>query len=330
MRNLLRSLFVVILGAAVAAGAGYYWLTQVYANSPAELQQEQVVEIPPGTGGRKISSLLEEKGVLCHADAFRVLSVLEEKNQRFQAGEYLFMPGITPHGVMEKLVKGDVIHHQVTIPEGKTSVEIVALLRDNTVLTGGFQKAAPPEGSLLPETYDFTKGTQRQALIRRMMEAHSRVVTDLWPGRQADLPLTTPHEAIILASIVEKETGKPEERPRIAAVYLNRLKQGMPLQADPTVAYGVYGGQYADKPLTVKDLKTDTPYNTYTRTGLPAGPICHPGRAAIEAVLQPLATQELFFVATGDGGHRFAKTLEEHNQNVAEYRKWKKAVSDKR
>ncbi len=322
---ILVSIFVIVAAAAVG---GYYWLTSIYANEPIQFANEKIIEIPAGASGQQIATLLESNAVIRHGKAFRLLSVLEKQNMHFQAGEYLFGSGITPFGVMEKLVKGVVIRRKITIPEGKTSAEIVALLTADERLTGEI-KTLPAEGSLLPETYDFTKGTERQEMVVRMQDAQQKVMSELWELRQLYLPFTTSQEAMTLASIIEKETGKPEERPRIAGVYVNRLRKGMLLQADPTVAYGVYGGQYADKALTLKDLKTDTPYNTYTRKGLPPTPICNVGKAAIAAALQPMVTDELYFVATGDGGHRFSKTLVNHNSAVADYRKRKKEIIDK-
>ncbi len=327
MKSLLYFLLILILLVAGVAGGGYAWLRH-YAETPAPMAQEVSVLIPPGSGGEKIAILLAEAGAITHPDAFRLLSIMEGKHQRFQAGEYLFTVGITPLGVMEKLASGDIVHHLVTIPEGKTSAEIFRILAADKILTGEV-KVLPAEGSLLPETYDFLRGTTRTELLARMAKAQKQVLDNLWPQRQSGLPFATPLEAITLASIVEKETGIPAERSRIAGVYVNRLKIGMPLQADPTVAYGRYGGQYADKPLTLTDLKTDSPYNTYMHTGLPPGPICHPGKAAIEAVLNPMQTKELYFVATGDGGHRFAETNDQHSVNVREYRKWRAAEQAK-
>lgn len=321
MKKIVLFLLLLILAGLAGVGGFYYWLTHHYANSSGSLAQEQVVIIAPGTSGIQITQLLQEKGIIEGAVAFRLLSLLEGKAPRFQAGEYAFSPGITPLGVMDKLAKGEVVRYQITIPEGKTSAEIIEILSGNSVLQGTIP-SLPAEGSLLPETYDFTRGTLRSDLISRMTQAQRELLDKIWPQRDPNLPFVTPAEAITLASIVEKETGLPDERRRIAAVYINRLKIGMPLQADPTVAYGRYGGQYADKALTVEDLKTDTPYNTYIHKNLPPGPICHPGKEAIKATLHPLATKEIYFVATGDGGHRFAETLEQHTANVREYRKW--------
>lgn len=322
MRNIILFLVVLLLLGGAALGGGYYWLTGVYATSAAPLTDTQLVNIPEGTGGQRIAQMLEEKEVISHAKLFRALAMLQKVNTRFQAGEYSFAAGITPQGVIEKLVSGDVIRHYITIPEGKTTIEIVEMIKAEPKLTGDILQM-PPEGSLLPETYDFTRGSRKQELLSRMADAQRKVVIELWSLRQSNLPFATVEEALTLASIIEKETGKPEERTRVSAVYVNRLRKGMLLQADPTVAYGVYGGQYADKALTFKDLKTDTPYNTYMHTGLPPTPICNAGKASIAAALQPLVTEELYFVASGDGGHFFAQTLAEHNQNVTKYRKWK-------
>ena len=322
MRKFFFLLVIVAALAVSAVGAAYLWLTVIYAQSGNGLKQEVEVMIPPGTGSYQIALELYEQKVIDNPEAFRLLAQLASNPTRFQAGEYAFAPGITPLGIMDMLSNGEVIGRKVTIPEGYTSAQIHAALMAQDALTG--TPPMPKEGSLLPNTYQFTRGQSRQSVLQQMAEAQQAAIESLWPQRQQDLPFTTPQEAITLASIVEKETGIAAERKRIAAVYINRLRINMPLQADPTVAYGIYGGQFNDKPLTYADLKTDHPYNTYTRPGLPQGPICHPGKDAIEAVLNPLQTKELYFVATGDGGHAFAETHAQHLNNVASYRKWQR------
>jgi UPF0755 protein len=231
--------------------------------------------------------------------------------------------------VLDKLVAGDVVLRQVTIPEGLTTAQVLDLLAGVDGLEGTISMP-PSEGSLLPETYDYTLGDTREMLIERMRKGMDSLIAELWPKRAAELPLKSPEEAVILASIVEKETGIPAERPRVAAVFVNRLKRGMPLQSDPTVIYGLTRGKVASvangegilgRKLIRADLDLDNPYNTYRILGLPPGPIANPGRASLEAVLNPPATTELYFVADGTGGHAFASTLEEHNRNVARWRK---------
>lgn len=324
MKTFLRLLTFLIFLGALTLGGGYLWL-QDYTAGSGPLHNETTVLIEPGTGSAGIADRLAEAGVIEYPQVFRLAAILQKKHARFQAGEYLFEAFISPQDAMDKLASGKVVQHSLTIPEGKSSAEIVALLNAEPALSGDALSEMPPEGRLLPETYHFTRNESRQTLLKRMAEAQDDLLKELWPKRQDNLPFVTPKEALTLASIVEKETGKPEERRRVAAVYINRLRQGIALQADPTVVYGLHGGRADIPPLTYADLKSDTPYNTYIYPGLPPGPICHPGKASIAAVLDPLDTKEIFFVATGDGGHRFAETLAQHNRNVAEYRKWQRA-----
>ena len=220
--------------------------------------------------------------------------------------------------IMEILASGQVIQHKITFVEGWSSFEFIDALEQHQALTG--DKPQIPEGSLLPETYFFPRGTTRQQLISQMQEQQQSLLQKLWDNRRTDLPFSTMQEAIILASIVEKETALPSERRHIAGVFINRLRKGMRLQSDPTVVYGIRQGRALERPISYNDLRTAHPYNTYMHHGLPKGPICHPGRLAIEAVFNPMPTEDLYFVADGTGGHRFAKTLQEHNRNVRHWR----------
>jgi UPF0755 protein len=222
--------------------------------------------------------------------------------------------------VLETIVEGKVVQHQITIPEGLTSEQIVARLLDNDLLTGSI-KDVPREGSLLPDSYHVTRGFTREQMIQRMRQAQERLLREVWERRNPELPLKTPEQLVVLASIIEKETGKPEERTRVAAVFANRLKQRMKLQSDPTIIYGlVYGKGSLGRPISRADIQSQTPYNTYVIEGLPPGPIANPGRAAIEAAANPARTKELFFVADGTGGHAFAETYDQHQKNVARLR----------
>ncbi|MDP6352529.1 MAG: endolytic transglycosylase MltG, partial [Alphaproteobacteria bacterium] len=257
------------------------------------------------------------------ADLFALAVIGARAEGALQAGEYRLEAAVSPRAVMEQLVAGRTVVHRLTVPEGLTSAEIVALVETDDALSG-IVAARPPEGSLLPETYHFARGDDRSALLARMAAEMTRALGELWSARSADLPLDTVGDALILASIIEKETGLAIERPRIAGVFVNRLRKGMRLQSDPTVVYGLTGGDGPlDRALTRADLAQAHAYNTYIIKGLPTGPIANPGRASIAAALNPEETEDLYFVADGSGGHAFARTLAEHNRNVA---RWRRAV----
>ncbi len=257
--------------------------------------------------------------MIAHALPFEAVAVITGKARQFKAGEYLFPAGITPADAMEMIAAGKVVVHKLTVPEGWRTLEILEMLSKETRLSGDMP--VPDEGALLPETYHFLRDDSRGELLARMQSDMSKVLAELWAKRKEGLPVKTPQEALVLASIVEKETGVPEERKRVAAVFINRLNKKMPLQSDPTTVYAIEKDKGAmGRELLAADLKYDSPYNTYKYAGLPPGPICNPGRASIEAVLNPLETDELYFVATGTGGHNFAASLKEHNNNVKKYR----------
>jgi UPF0755 protein len=327
LRFLLRLiLLVLVLGVAGAVAAGWAW--QRYTG-PGPLAEDRTVVIERGSGVNSIAQQLAEEGVLPDPWILPVGVRLFGKGRSLKAGEYRFPAHVSPQAVLEKLASGEVVQRQVTIPEGLTAAQVVELLAAADGLAGEVA-AMPPEGSLLPETYSFTLGDSREALIQRMRAGMEAALAELWAKRAPELPLKSAEEAVTLASIVEKETGVAAERPRVAAVFVNRLKRGMPLQSDPTVIYALTGGKAASvangegvlgRRLTRADLDADHPYNTYRIPGLPPGPIANPGRASIEAVLNPPATNELYFVADGTGGHAFAATLDEHNRNVAKWRK---------
>ena len=237
-----------------------------------------------------------------------------------KAGEYQFKAHSSLRDVVATMVEGKVVAHQVSIPEGLTSQQIVSRLLEDDVLTGNV-KEIPREGSLLPDTYNFTRGVTREQMIHRMQQAQQRFVREIWERRSADLPIKTPEQLVVLASLVEKETGKPDERTRVAAVFVNRLKQKMQLQSDPTIIYGLVGGKGTlGRPIMKSEITQPTPYNTYLIDGLPPGPISNPGRASLEAAANPARTRELYFVADGTGGHVFAETYEQHQKNVTRLR----------
>jgi len=237
-----------------------------------------------------------------------------------KSGEYLFPKHASVRDVVETMVEGKVVQHLITIPEGLTSEQIVARLLDSDVLAGNI-KDIPREGTLLPESYRFPRGTTRELVIQRMQQAQRRVLQEIWDRRTPDLPIRTPEQLVILASIIEKETSKPEERTRVASVFTNRLKQRKRLESDPTIIYGLVGGKGTlGHPITKSEKEQATPYNTYMIDGLPPGPIGNPGRASLEAAANPARTKEIYFVADGIGGHVFSESYDQHLKNVARLR----------
>ncbi len=305
---------------AVAAGALWFYLQSRY-EAPGPLSAETVVVVPRGAGLAAIADRLAAAGVIADPALFRIGVRLFGDARALQAGEYAFPPAASMQDAAELIASGRTVVHRLTVPEGLTSVEVVALLQAAEPLDGAIE-AVPPDGALLPETYHFHRGDSRAAVLQRMDEAMDAALEELWDKRAPNLPLNTPEEALVLASIIEKETGVDAERPLVGGVFVNRLRKGMPLQSDPTVVYGITQGKAPlGRSLTRNDLASPTPYNTYQIGGLPPGPIANPGRAALEAALNPAETEYFYFVAAGDGGHAFAKTLAEHNRNVAKWRK---------
>jgi len=307
-------LLSVVVGLAIAAGRQHY-------EAPGPLKDDRIVNIPRG-GVRDIAELLQREGVITQPWVFiggvLVTRAREEKELRF--GEYEFKKQASIRDVVDTLVEGKAIQHQFTVPEGLTSEQVVARLSDNDVLSGNV-KEIPKEGTLLPETYRFNRGMTRDQLIGRMHQAQSKILQEIWERRAADLPIKTPEQLVTLASIVEKETGRPEERSRVAAVFVNRLRAHMRLQSDPTIVYGLVGGQGTlGHPIARSEIEQPTPYNTYVIDGLPPGPIANPGRASLEAAANPARTKELYFVADGTGGHAFSETLDQHQKNVGRLR----------
>jgi UPF0755 protein len=303
------------------AGAALWGYLRFEAPGPATV--ETTVRIPQGLGVNTIGHQLADAGVIDSPRLFSLGVRLLSGGRPLQAGEYRFPAGVSSRQVMETMIEGRTVRRRLTVAEGLTTAEIMALLAEAEGLEGDLPPESewPDQGTLLPETYFYSWGDSRAALLERMAGAMDEALAELWLDRAPNLPLRTPREALTLASIVEKETGVASERPRVAAVFINRLNMGMPLQSDPTVIYAVtQGKEVLGRSLTRRDLANDHPYNTYMNPGLPPGPIAHPGRAAIEAVLNPMQTDELYFVADGNGGHAFAKTLAEHNRNVARWR----------
>ena len=284
------------------------------------LAQDKVVVIPRSSGVRDIADLLEREGVIDQPWLFLGGVIMMKAREELKFGEYQFAARASLREVVDIIMQGKVIQHAFTIPEGLTSEQIIARLSENDVLTGNIRDI-PREGTLLPETYKFTRGMTREQMIQRMQQQQKRVVQEIWDRRMPDLPIRSVEQLVVLASIVEKETGKTEERTRVAAVFVNRLKQKMKLQSDPTIIYGLVGGKGTlGRPIMRSEIEQPTPYNTYVIEGLPPGPIANPGRASLEAVANPARTKELFFVADGTGGHAFAESYDQHQKNVARLR----------
>ena len=274
--------------------------------------------VRPGSSVAEMAGALKSAGVIGSGTVFELAARLTGDARRLKAGEYDFLSHASMADILRAMAEGRVVRHFVTIPEGVTSEAVMEILAKAGVLTG--VAPAPPEGAVLPETYEVARGDDRASVLQRMMDARDRLLDGLWSHRRADLPYRTPEEAVTLASIVEKETAKPDERPRVAAVFVNRLKAGMPLQADPTVIYGLTAGKPLGHGLTKPELESQTPYNTYKVAGLPPTPIANPGRASLAAALDPPRTDELYFVADGTGGHAFAASLDVHQKNVTHWR----------
>jgi peptidoglycan lytic transglycosylase G len=307
-------LVAIVVGGAFALGKQRF-------EAPGPLAQDKIVIIPRAYGVRDIADLLQREGVIDQPLVFvGAALVLKTRGEELKFGEYQFARQASLRDVVDIIVEGKVVQHLLTIPEGLTSEQIVQRLLEVEAL-GGNIKEIPREGTLLPEGYRFTRGMAREQLIQRMQEAQRRVLRDVWERRMQDLPVRTPEQLVVLASIIEKETGRPEERTRVASVFVNRLKQRMKLQSDPTIIYGLVGGRGTlGRPITRADIDQPTPYNTYVIDGLPPGPIANPGRASLEAAANPARTKELFFVADGSGGHAFAENYDAHQRNVARLR----------
>lgn len=323
MGRILARCFGLILLAFVVVTTTGLLLGRYYYDAPGPLQHETTIIIKRGTAFKYSIESLYRNGIIDHPSLFSLTALATNSAKRFKAGEYRFTPSISFREILQKLTSGDVVIRRFTIPEGLTTRQILAILNTTPGLEGAVTLPIQ-EGELLPETYHFTYGDRRNDIVIRMQKSMQKTLSQLWEKRQGNLPFANAEEALTLASIVEKETGLAAERPRIAAIFINRLRKAMPLQSDPTVIYALTEGEEdLTRPLTYNDLKFPSPYNTYMIQGLPPHPISHPGKAAIEAVLNPLETRELYFVSDGSGGHNFAETLQEHNRNVAAFRKKK-------
>jgi UPF0755 protein len=314
--------FLMVVVLVVLAGGAAAYLSMQRFTRAGPLEQQTTVLIERGSSLGTISDQLSRHNVIDSPLVFEMAARFKSLEDRLQAGEYLFEPAVSMQQVLDNLVSGRSVLHAIVFPEGLTSQKVVDRLMADEILTGEVENV-PPEGALMPAKYQFTRGATRQQLIDQMQQAQARLVEEAWARRAPGLPIDTIEEFVTLASIVEKETGRADERPRVAGVFINRLEQGMRLQSDPTIIYGIYGGagQPPDHEILQSELDRQTPYNTYQIAGLPPGPIANPGRAALEAVANPSRTEELYFVADGTGGHAFATTLDEHNRNVERYRR---------
>jgi UPF0755 protein len=320
--------FVKITAAIIAAVAvvgaaslGVAWLVlDRWLHAPGPLTAQVTVELPRGTGLDGIARRLAEAGVIDRPGRLVLVAKLTGRDRALKAGEYAFTPGMSPDAALRLIQSGRVVLHPVTVAEGLTVREVFEILAASPVLAGELPPP-PPEGTLMPETYLVPRHETRERLVTRMRADMQAALDRAWQARRPDLPIASTQEMLVLASIIEKETAVPDEYPLVAAVFVNRLRKGMPLQTDPTVIYALTQGQQRlGRELTRRDLEVDHPYNTYRHAGLPPGPIANPGRGAIEAAVRPAPVDYLYFVADGNGGHAFATTLAEHNRNVARWR----------
>lgn len=319
VRRFLLGLFLLLILAGGAGISSYYYGLNQYWQASDDARPAGDIFIASGTPSGQIIAKLQEAGLIRHPQLFKLYALRFGHLNRYQAGEYAFPPGLSPEAISKRLVAGETIRRSVTVPEGWLSKDIVTRLRKTPFLAGSLTNI-PPEGSLLPETYFYTRGQTRKSILKTMQKAMEETLAELWHTRASGLPFSSPQDALILASIIEKETGMRGERRRVAGVFVNRLRRGMKLQSDPTVNYAMYRqtGELKTRLLRA-DLDTDSPFNTYQITGLPPAPICNPGRASMKAALNPASTNALYFVADGKGGHVFAETLKEHNRNVQAY-----------
>ncbi len=324
----LSGLLTFVLALGLLGVAVLVW-SVVESRKPGPLAADKIVVIEREDDSGTIGDQLERAGVVDSALWFSAMTMLDGSRSSLKRGEYAFKAGVSLRQVEAELIAHKVVQHKLTIPEGLTSDQVVERLHDDDVLIGEV-KEPPREGSLLPDTYLFELGDTRQAELTRMAKAQAKAVDEIWAKRAPDLPIKSPGELVTLASIIEKETGKADERPRVAAVFVNRLLKHMRLQSDPTIVYGlVFGKGTLGHPITKAELDQPTPYNTYNIDGLPPGPICNPGKAALEAAANPLHTKELYFVADGTGGHAFAETLDQHLKNVAHWRQIEQDAKDR-
>src|ERR1700753_1157885 len=325
-----NAIITIVVLLLIGTGAAYYYGKQTL-ETPGPLQEDKVVNIPARAGKRDIADVLQREGVIDVNPWVFIGGVLAMKaSSDLKRGEYSFQKNASLRDVIATIVEGKVVQHTVTFPEGLTSEQMVERLSDNDLFTGSVREM-PREGTLLPETYKFPRGTPRDQVVQRMQQAQKRAVADIWERRSPDLPVKSPEQLVTLASIVEKETGKPDERSRVAAVFVNRLKQKIKLQSDPTIIYGLVGGKGTlGRPIKRSEIQQPSPYNTYVVDGFPPRPIANPRPASLEGAANPARTRDLFFVADGTGGHAFSESLDAHQKNVAKLRVIEKQTQNDR
>jgi len=323
-----NAIITIVLLAMIGVGAVYYYGKQII-EAAGPLREDKIVNIPARAGMTDIADVLQREGVIdSNRWAFIGAVFALKARSELKPGEYAFQKNASLRDVIGTMVEGKVVQHALTIPEGLTSEQIVARLTDNDIFAGSVREI-PREGTLLPETYKFPRGTTREQVIQRMQAAQKRLVAEIWDHRSPDVPLRSPEQLVTLASIVEKETGRADERSRVAAVFVNRLRQRIKLQSDPTIIYGLVGGKGTlGRPIKRSEIAQPSPYNTYVIDGLPPGPISNPGRASLEAAANPARTRDLYFVADGTGGHAFTETYDQHQKNVAKLRGMEKQIQN--
>ncbi len=323
-----NAIITVVLVVMIGGGAAYVYGKQLI-EAPGPLKEDKIVNIPARAGKRDIADVLQREGVIDVSPWAFIGGVFALKaSSELKPGEYSFQKHASLRDVIGTIVEGKVVQHAVTIPEGLTSEQILARLTDNEIFSGTIREI-PREGTLLPETYKFPRGTAREQVVQRMQQAQKRVLAEIWERRNPEIPVRSPEQLVTLASIIEKETGKADERSRVAAVFVNRLRQKMKLQSDPTIIYGLVGGKGTlGRPIKRSEIQQPSPYNTYVIDGLPPGPIANPGRASLEAAANPARTRDLFFVADGTGGHTFTETYDQHQKNVVKLRAMEKQIQN--
>lgn len=314
-------LISLVMLAVVGVGAAVFFGKQAF-DAPGSTTTAKAFLVRPSSGVARIAADLEQAGLVSDATVFRLGVRAYGGEATMKAGEYEVEAGASMRDIMKLLQSGKSVMYSLTIPEGLTVAQAFRRIAENDALSGDMPTVMPTEGSLAADTQRFTRGAERKAIVEKMLAQQTALIDEIWANRNPDLPIADVNEFVTLASIVEKETGIDSERPRVASVFVNRLRKNMRLQSDPTILYGLFGGagRPEGRPIYQSDIEKPTPYNTYVINGLPPTPIANPGRAALEAVANPPQTDDLYFVADGTGGHVFAETLAEHNKNVARWR----------